>query len=529
MKKVVPNSKEISSLPLCCCPLFATFHHLSLELGGLHLVTTAAWVKFWFRGKSKYQKPPTRRSIKRNARGKQSHNPSGKIDAPRILTKEDEAPFNVLKVEKRLIEETWLVALISCWLGEFALPDGRPNLIRLGVFKSASAMARGKRYCLAVLVLANIYRGLNEIVSSKTPSKCDATFPAHYLNAWLAEYFDIHFELEGSHSKPVPRMFRYSGEGAAKHYDEVTARKLFHAVTSFKFHRLSLFKGHREILVDDDKLPSSYIDYFISQRPSYLASRRGSICIVEPYSPYGFGRQFGFNQHIPKELNEDFRIVTLEQVVCFWCQCLRLVTNSKFLTPACPFEHEAPCTKDYMNWWARRSDGFFYSKVEQPIGNVNPSKIRLKIKQPNEVVEPMKRRSDGKPSFGTLEATDESLEGACVDKAHSPKCGLFCIVSTPQDMEVNKGRDASNSERNSGNSDSHWRRKRQMDNPSKNLDHEGAIQATNCGVDMTSLPNPSSGSAQVSLNSLFDDFEPIKDLCFLHDDLEAISGIQEIF
>ena len=78
------------------------------------MVTTAAWVKFWFRGESKYQKPPTRRSIKRNARGKQSHNPSGKINAPRILTKEDEAPFNVLKVEKRLIKETWLAALISC-------------------------------------------------------------------------------------------------------------------------------------------------------------------------------------------------------------------------------------------------------------------------------------------------------------------------------------------------------------------------------------------------------------------------------
>ena len=98
-------------------------------------------------------------------------------------------------------------------------------------------------------------------------------------------------------------------------------------------------------------------------------------------------------------------------------------------------------------------------------------------------------------------------------------------------MEVTKGRDVLDSEWNSGNSDSHWRRKRQRDNPNKNLDHEGVIQATDCGVDMASLPNPSGGSAQVSLNSLFDDFdlEPIKDLCFLHNDLEVISGIQEIF
>nr|POE50613.1 hypothetical protein CFP56_00073 [Quercus suber] len=48
---------------------------------------------------------------------------------------------------------------------------------------------------------------------------------------------------------------------------------------------------------------------------------------------------------------------------------------------------------------------------------------------------------------------------------------------------------------------------------------------------MDSLPDPSGGSAQVGLNSLFDEFdlEPIKDLCFLHDDLEAIYGIQELF
>ena len=205
-------------------------------------------------------------------------------------------------------------------------------------------------------------------------------FSCTLLECLVGRKFDTHFELKGSHSKAVSRMFRYSGEGAAKHYDEVTTCKLFHAVSSFKFHRLGLFKGHREILVDDDKLPSFYADYFISQRSSYLASRRGGICIVEPYSPHCFGRQFGFNQHIPGELNEDFRTVTLEQMVCFWCQCLRLVTNSKFLIPACSSEHGALCIKDYMNWWARRSNGFFSSRADQPIGNVNPSKIRLKIK-----------------------------------------------------------------------------------------------------------------------------------------------------
>ena len=48
---------------------------------------------------------------------------------------------------------------------------------------------------------------------------------------------------------------------------------------------------------------------------------------------------------------------------------------------------------------------------------------------------------------------------------------------------------------------------------------------------MDLLPGPSGGSAQVSFNSLFDDFdlEPLNDLCYFSDDLEAISNIQELF
>ena len=42
-----------------------------------------------------------------------------------------------------------------------------------------------------------------------------------------------------------------------------------------------------------------------------------------------------------------------------------------------------------------------------------------------------------------------------MDKAHSPKRGPSCIVLTPQDVEVTKGKGASDSERNSGNLDFH--------------------------------------------------------------------------
>nr|POF08052.1 hypothetical protein CFP56_17776 [Quercus suber] len=53
--EVVPPAKDMSSLPSSCCHIFVTFHHLSLELGVLHLFTSTAWVKFWFRGKGEPQ------------------------------------------------------------------------------------------------------------------------------------------------------------------------------------------------------------------------------------------------------------------------------------------------------------------------------------------------------------------------------------------------------------------------------------------------------------------------------------------
>ena len=194
--EVVSSAKEMSSLPLSCEYLFAAFHHLSLELGGPDSVTSAEWVGFWFRGSFRYPKPPNRLSLRRSVRGKLSHNPRGIITTHhnQCRTEDEEAPFRILKVSEKVKEETWLAALLSCWLGEFVFPGKEANLIRPGIFKVASSMAHGKKYCLPVPILATIYKGLNDIASSSVPSKCDTKFPAHYLNTWLAEYFATHFD-----------------------------------------------------------------------------------------------------------------------------------------------------------------------------------------------------------------------------------------------------------------------------------------------------------------------------------------------
>uniref|UniRef100_A0A2N9ILR2 Aminotransferase-like plant mobile domain-containing protein n=1 Tax=Fagus sylvatica TaxID=28930 RepID=A0A2N9ILR2_FAGSY len=409
LHSVVPSAKEMSSLPSSCEYLFAAFHHLSLKLGGPDSVTSTEWVGFWFRGSVRYPKPPNRRSLRRSVRGKLSHNPRGIITTHRnqCRTEDEEAPFRILKVSEKAKEETWLAALLSCWLGEFVFPGKEANLIRPGTFKVASSMARGKKYCLAVPVLATIYKGLNDIASSSVPSKCDTTFPAHYLNAWLAEYFATHFDLPEA-SPLDPCMVRFSGEGAAKYFEEAEARKLFCSITKFKFHRLALFKGHQEILEDNDQLSDSYVDYFISQRPSYLSSRRGDLSVLEPYSPHRFGRQFGFTQDIPGEIKEDLRAAPLERVMHLWHRCLRINTKSQFLVPSRSPSDAAPCTKDYMDWWSKRSDGFFSSDPSQPNGNIGPSKLIVKLKRRHESDEPSEHQEDNKLSLRISEGTDET-------------------------------------------------------------------------------------------------------------------------
>ena len=282
-------------------------------------------------------------------RGKSSHNPLGVIKPylNQCRTEDDEPPFRILKVLEKMKEETWLAALLSCWLGEFVFPNKKASLIRAGVFKVARMMDRCKKYCLTVPVLATICKGLNEIASSSVASKCDTTFPTHYLNAWLAEYFTTHFDWP--RVGPTPRMVRFSGESAVKYFEEVEARKLFHSITDLEFHRLALSKKHQEILEDNDHVSDSYGDYFICQCFSYLSSRRGDLSVLEPNSPYRFGCQFGFNQDIPGEIKENLRTAILEKVVYLWHWCLRLITKLRFLVPSHLSSDVALCTEDYID------------------------------------------------------------------------------------------------------------------------------------------------------------------------------------
>jgi hypothetical protein len=90
------------------------------------------------------------------------------------------------------VESTYLAAFLACWLCLFVLPEDDTGMIRPAIFKVASLMSQGQQFCLAVPVLANIYRGLNAISTSNDPGNCSVALPFHYIYGWLGEYFGTH-------------------------------------------------------------------------------------------------------------------------------------------------------------------------------------------------------------------------------------------------------------------------------------------------------------------------------------------------
>lgn len=89
--------------------------------------------------------------------------------------------------------ETYLAALLSCWLCIFVFPIKDLNSIHPGTLKVASVMVNSHSFGLVVLHLASTYRGLNTICSSPTPSKTNGSgFAGHHVYVWIAHFFRSH-------------------------------------------------------------------------------------------------------------------------------------------------------------------------------------------------------------------------------------------------------------------------------------------------------------------------------------------------
>ncbi|KAL0383039.1 UNVERIFIED_CONTAM: hypothetical protein Scaly_0591200 [Sesamum calycinum] len=181
-------------------------------------------------------------------RPKSTHKPLGDIAIHESWSTAKEALFAKLCIERSLKKEAYLEAYLACCLCVLVLLGKDVNFIRPSTFKMASLIASGRGVNSAIFVLVSIY---------------------------VACYFKTHYpiwqELCG------PKMTRFFGEGGAK---------------LFKF-------------VDDGNAEELQDNYFVAIRSSYLTLGQCSKFIIEPYSPYRFGRQFGYYQDVSGTLRYD--------------------------------------------------------------------------------------------------------------------------------------------------------------------------------------------------------------------------------
>jgi len=139
-------------------------------------------------------------------------------------------------------------------------------------------MASGCTFSLAVLVLASLYSGLNEIADAAKPSYSRSFFPCHYLYGWLAHYFQTHHVLHPA--PPGPLMVRYSGPLAACG-NIGDARKVIHEGKVLELGCLMLAKNHPKVILDDGKLDNTKFDHLVALLRRL--SSNSSWCIF----PYG--------------------------------------------------------------------------------------------------------------------------------------------------------------------------------------------------------------------------------------------------
>ncbi|KAG5523751.1 hypothetical protein RHGRI_030662 [Rhododendron griersonianum] len=406
------DKKDVPLLLSSCKYLFLAYHKIYCASETSN-VTTHDWVKFWFKETSRYKEPPL--GFRRK----------GQV-------------LDDLGVEKDVKEETNLAALLSCWLCVFVLPNKQVDQIRPGVFKVASMMAQGKRFSLAVPVLASIYHGLREITSSPNPSKCGAAFPIHYVYGWLSRYYDSYFLSASTKFTCGARMVRLGGEKKAKHFSSQEACNLLKNITPLTLSLLALTKPKQGIVTDHGKHSDSWNDYYIiSLRSSYLTLRRGNEHIVEPYSPYQFARQFRFCQDIPGKLREELSTGTLEAIYQLWESCTRLNIRAEYMIPL--HSSEGLATKEYAEWWEKSSSSFckykpacekLDSSPVAPKGNYLIKISIMKSKLASEVTQPLSKPKE-------KEVTKAVTKEAAVVVAVRPKTPLSIPASKPKPTVTN--------------------------------------------------------------------------------------------
>jgi Plant mobile domain len=245
--------------------------------------------------------------------------------------------------------ETYLTAFLSWWICLFLLPSSGARTIRPSVFVMASQIARGERVSLAVPVLANIYRSLRGLTSSRDPSRCRELVPWHFISGWLHMHWSsvYHPSLSSDLRASLPILGDLAGIEPASLTPEDTRFRFYHSHDHLRLARARLATHHLvgtayRSLIDAalssrDSSPlrgqPDILDYFISLRHGFLPLRIGDYAFIEPYSPHRCAHQFGLDQDVPTFLlRPESLAADLEGLGWCYSHLFRLGTGSHFQT-----------------------------------------------------------------------------------------------------------------------------------------------------------------------------------------------------
>ncbi|PHT63445.1 hypothetical protein T459_32669 [Capsicum annuum] len=148
-------------------------------------------------------------------------------------------------------------------------------------------MAHGERFALAIPVSASIYRGLKEITTSTNLGAGNIIFPIQYVYGWIGTYFNSYYQARHYNDA---RMCRIAGDRMARSFDLSGARRLFQNVDICSLPTLAMIQPKELFIADNEELSSSWNNYFISLRSSYVTLRCDDHFVMEPYSPHRFSR-----------------------------------------------------------------------------------------------------------------------------------------------------------------------------------------------------------------------------------------------
>ncbi|MQM23834.1 hypothetical protein Taro_056904 [Colocasia esculenta] len=348
-------------------------------------VSMHMWLAYFFSYKQRYEDFASAGGIaaKKNP-GRQ------KVTIPDSLLKDRLSGPNPVRADPH----THCAAYLAYWICSFALPVGDDSLLRPDVIYPACQMAWGIKLSLCPAALCLIYRSLGDLCRRSAPRQHRVIGPWHFLSVWACGPFPEFAPRSLQSTRLFPRMLEFASaepHPPSKQLFEIRGKLTsiptdspgtiyFWHLASHSSPLANRYRECRDDVIEDfvhpisrQRLTRSVLepelrDWALSIRPSVLAFRRGSVVYFEPYYPFRFARNFGYDQHIPPS-SANFNLTSrgvgggqlLDQARKWWDFFHRF--------DSCTFRVPMPgrtprVTPEYIKWWNARTSFYRECKTD---------------------------------------------------------------------------------------------------------------------------------------------------------------------